>query len=175
MVKKYLGGGIGVLLLILFDQWTKHMAASSLKDKANYTIINKVFELEYLENHGAAFGILQNQRWFLLIITAIIFILLCIVFYRVPVTKRFLPLHFVIVLIGAGAVGNMIDRFVKGYVVDFFYFSLIEFPIFNVADCYVVLGVCVAFLLTLFYYKEEEFALLWGADKKQRNEDEHAG
>ena len=161
MVKKYRGGGMGVLLFSLFDQWTKQLAASSLKDKANYTILHDIFELEYLENHGAAFGILQNQRWLLLMITLLIFIVLCIVYYRIPAGKHFLPLRFVTLLIGAGAVGNMVDRFVKGYVVDFFYFSLIDFPIFNVADCYVVVGVCLACLLILFYYKDEELETLW--------------
>ncbi len=52
----------------------------------------------------------------------------------------------------------MIDRFARGYVVDFFYFSLIHFPVFNVADCYVVVGAVIALLLLLFYYKEEDFA-----------------
>lgn len=174
MIKKYLGGGLGVLLLILFDQWTKQMAASSLKDKANFTILHNVFELEYLENRGAAFGILQNQRWPLLLLTLLIFVVLCIVYYRIPTGRRFLPLQLVTLLIGAGAVGNMIDRFIKGYVVDFFYFSLIDFPVFNVADCYVVVGVCLACLLTLFYYKEEELEALWGTAATHRNEDEHA-
>lgn len=72
--------------------------------------------------------------------------------------RKWRPLQSAIVLIAAGAIGNMIDRFARGYVVDFFYFSLIHFPVFNVADCYVVVGAVIALLLLLFYYKEEDFA-----------------
>ena len=72
--------------------------------------------------------------------------------------SRYFWLRFCAVLVCAGAIGNMIDRIRLNYVIDFFYFSLIDFPIFNVADCYVVVA-CVLFaILVLFYYKDEDFA-----------------
>lgn len=70
----------------------------------------------------------------------------------------------VVVFIAAGAVGNMIDRLFYGYVIDFFYFSLIDFPIFNVADCYVVVAAFFAAILVGFYYKEEELTF-WKREK----------
>lgn len=165
MGKKYFCGIFGVAILLAFDQWTKHLAALFLKGKENYHIIKDVFELEYLENHGAAFGILQNQRILLLAVTLLIFVALCIVYYRIPNRKRFLPMHAAAILIASGAIGNMLDRFIKGYVVDFFSFSLINFPIFNVADCFVVVGTISAMLLVLFYYKEEELQEIWESRK----------
>ena len=64
------------------------------------------------------------------------------------------------VLLGAGAVGNLIDRMVQSYVVDFLYFKLIDFPIFNVADCYVTAGAILLAILILFVYKDEELGFL---------------
>ena len=73
-----------------------------------------------------------------------------------PQESRYLPLRICSVLLCSGAIGNMIDRLRLNYVVDFFYFNLIDFPIFNVADCYVV-AACIFFvLLILFYYKEDD-------------------
>ena len=72
---------------------------------------------------------------------------------------------FSMVLLTSGAVGNMIDRAVQGYVVDFLYFSLIDFPIFNVADCYVVTAAVLLVLLTGFYYKEGELDFFSGKEK----------
>ena len=77
-------------------------------------------------------------------------------FGRIPAEKRFYPLHAICITLFAGAVGNFIDRVVHNYVIDFFYFSLIDFPIFNVADIYVTCAVVLFVILFLFYYKEAE-------------------
>ena len=69
-------------------------------------------------------------------------------------------LHLIAVLLTAGALGNFIDRITQGYVVDFFYFSLIDFPIFNVADIYVVVSFIALIICILFIYKDEEFSFL---------------
>ena len=71
-----------------------------------------------------------------------------------------MPLRICSILLIAGAVGNLIDRVRLNYVIDFFYFKLIDFPIFNVADIYVSVGTAVLIILILFYYKEEELNLL---------------
>ena len=84
-----------------------------------------------------------------------------------PHTRRYYLLRICAVLVCAGAFGNLIDRIRLNYVVDFFYFELIDFPIFNVADCYVVVA-CILFAFSiLFYYKEEElkcFSVRKGSD-----------
>lgn len=158
--KNYFAGIAGLLLLLGFDQLTKRLAVMYLKGKKAFPLIQNVFELEYLENHGAAFGMLQNQRIFLLLFTVAILVILIVLYSRMPFEKRYMPLRFAGVLIGAGAIGNMLDRIFLGYVVDFLYFKWINFPVFNVADCYVVVAAFFLFLLVCFYYKDEDFAFL---------------
>ena len=81
-------------------------------------------------------------------------------FIRLPEGRRFLPLRLVGTLLTAGAIGNMIDRTLNSFVVDFLYFKLIDFPVFNVADCYVTVGAALLAVLILFYYKEEELGFI---------------
>lgn len=145
----------GLLVLLGIDQMTKRLAVTYLKNNAAVPLIKDVFELQYLENHGAAFGILQKQRVFLLCFTIVILIFLVLLYLKLPDGKRYAPLRFIGILTGAGAVGNFIDRMVHGYVVDFFYFKLIDFPVFNVADCYVVTAAVLLLFLVCFFYKDE--------------------
>ena len=158
---------LSFILLIVFDQWTKYLAVEHLMNKEPFIIIDGVFQLRYLENRGAAFGMMQGQQTFFLITGIIAVIVLAYVYFKLPWEKRFLPLRAVAMFIAGGAVGNMIDRVALGYVVDFFYFELIDFPIFNVADIYVTCATIVLALLILFYYKEEELDCLF--PKKKEN------
>ena len=75
-----------------------------------------------------------------------------------------------LMMVSAGAVGNMIDRIGQGYVVDFLYFKLINFPIFNVADCYVTISAFLLILLVFFYYREEEMACFSLHKKEEKSE-----
>lgn len=159
------GGAILVFILVALDQITKWLAVTHLAGQENYVLINGVFELEYLENRGAAFGILQNQQW-LFILLFIVFLIAAIYFYmRMLSIPRFFPLQVVTLFIIAGGLGNIIDRIFRGFVVDFFYFSLIDFPIFNVADIYVTVSMVFLFILILLYYKEDDLELLFAKRK----------
>lgn len=171
-MKKYMTGLAGFILLVCLDQLTKYMAYWGLKGTEGISVIPNVFELQYLENRGAAFGMLQNQRIFLLLITILILAFIILFFYRIPSQKRYIPLEIVLVFLAAGAVGNMIDRMIHGYVIDFLYFSLIDFPIFNVADCYVVLAAGAAVLLILFFYQERDFEWLQTSKNKSKGNTE---
>ena len=104
----------------------------------------------------------------LLIFTGLIFLFLILLYYKIPLQNRYLPILAVLVLLLSGAVGNLIDRIFHSYVIDFFYFSLIDFPIFNVADCYVVIGVSLALFLLLFYYREDDFAFMDRTSSKEK-------
>lgn len=157
---KYIKAIIAVIALTLLDQFTKFLAVANLKDKPAIPIIEDVFELRYLENRGSAFGMMQNRRIFFIIITIIIIAAFIWVFVRTPRTRRMLPLNILCVFIVSGAVGNFIDRLLNGYVVDFFYFKLIDFPIFNVADIYVTLSAAALIILGIFYYKEDDFDMI---------------
>ena len=159
-MKKTVKLAILTVLLVLFDQWTKRLAVTYLMGNAGIPIIDGVFRLKYLENRGAAFGMLQNQQVFFILMTIIVLALLGYLYFKLPVSKRFLPLEYNTILLISGAIGNFIDRATKNYVVDFLYFELIDFPIFNIADCYVVIATFLFAVLIMFYYKEEEFTFL---------------
>lgn len=150
---------VSILLLVIFDQLTKWLAITKLKGKESFDLIRNVLELEYLENRGAAFGMLQNQRVFFVVLTAVMLVGIAYLFIKTPKTKRYLPIRLCAVFITAGAIGNLIDRVIRGFVVDFIYFSLIDFPIFNVADIYVTVTFFVLILLMFFYYTDEDFAV----------------
>lgn len=162
-----LGYLIAVVLLIAGDQLTKRLAVEKLMGTSGYPIIKGVFELVYLENRGMAWGMLQGQRIFFLVITSVILLLVLRAFLISPAVKRYIPLRLTLAGLFAGAIGNLIDRTANGFVVDFFYFKLIDFPIFNVADCYVVVAGIVFSLLFLFYYKDEELSLIIPDFKKK--------
>ena len=155
------------ILLILFDQLTKYLATIKLKDKEPFDVIKGVFQFFYHENTGSAFGMFGGKTVFLLIFTSIILIGILWIYFHIPIEKKFMPLRIISMLLIAGAVGNMIDRFVYHYVVDFLYFKLIDFPIFNVADIYVTCATILLAILILFYYKEEELDCLFPKKKEK--------
>lgn len=148
------------ILLVILDQITKNLAVVYLKDKPAYVIWDGVFELHYLENSGAAFGMLQNQKILFVSIAAVILVIIGYVLIKLPRNRHFVFLEALLVLIASGAVGNMIDRVQFNYVVDFFYFKLIDFPIFNVADIYVSVSCVLLAILVIFFYKDEDFDFL---------------
>ncbi|MDE7321064.1 MAG: signal peptidase II [Lachnospiraceae bacterium] len=154
------------LLLIFFDQATKGLAVRFLKGQEPFVIWDGVFELRYLENRGAAFGMLQGHQAFFLFTGLLVFAAALYFFRHVSADRKFFPIRMIAVFILAGALGNMIDRLRLSYVVDFFYFRLIDFPIFNVADIYVSVGTAVLAVLILFYYKDEELNHLLDGRKK---------
>lgn len=154
-------------VFILLDQITKSLAVTYLKDKQALVIWNQIFEFHYLENRGAAFGMLQDQKIFFVIIAVIMLAAIAYILIKLPRTPHYFPLEILLVLIASGAVGNMIDRISLGYVVDFFYFKLIDFPIFNVADIYVSVSCVLLAVLLLFFYKEQDFAFLKKETKKE--------
>lgn len=156
--KTWMTAGVAAAVLLFLDQYTKHLAVSALKDQPSIPIIKNVFELSYVENRGAAFGMLQNRQWMFIILTAAVLIVLGWIFHKMPFEKRYIPARFCITGLTAGAVGNLIDRVSQGFVVDFFYFKLIDFPVFNVADIYVVVTIILLAVLLLFYYDEEELS-----------------
>lgn len=156
---KYWVGALTAVLLVGLDQLTKQLAQKYLLD-GPFVIWDGVFELHYSTNTGAAFGILQDKRVFFIICTCIILAVVLYFYTKIPATKKYLPLNAVCVTIFAGAIGNFLDRLRLEYVIDFLYFKLINFPVFNVADCYVTIACAVFAFLIFFYYKESDFDFL---------------
>lgn len=139
-------------LLVALDQWTKHLAAFYLSSGKVLPVINHVIDFVYVENRGAAFGFFQNTRWFLVALTVII--LIAIIVYILKNKKLDGLLMLSLTFIFAGGLGNLIDRIIKGYVVDFIRLLFVEFPCFNVADTCVTLGGILLAIYVLFFYKD---------------------
>ena len=146
-------------VLVGLDLMTKLWAQNTLPEKP-ISLIQGVFELRYLENRGAAFGLLQNQRTFFIILTIIFLAAMVYVYMRIPSDKKYLPLRLLVIIVSAGAFGNFYDRLTLTYVRDFLYFSLIDFPIFNVADIYVTCSAVAFFIMIVFVYKEDDLAFI---------------
>lgn len=143
--------------LVLLDQWTKGLAVASLKGQEAFSIWEGVLELRYFENTGAAWGMLKGKQVFFYVLTVIFLGAVLYEIHRLYKEIRFLPFVYTLVLMVAGAAGNFIDRVYQQYVVDFIYVKIINFPIFNVADCYITVSVILMLLLMFFYYTDEEF------------------
>lgn len=167
-----------VLILLYIDQFTKHLAVLNLKSREAIVLIKDVLEFRYLQNSGAAFGILQNKIMFFASITVIIVAIIVYLKWKINNTlyvnninekmkKKFLFLDFILLFLIAGAVGNLIDRLRFDYVIDFIYFKLIDFPVFNVADCYVSVSAVILIFLFLFVFKDNEYGLLFPVKKQK--------
>lgn len=140
------------LVIIIIDQLTKLGAIKYLKNRNPYIIINDFFEFNYVENIGAAFGILKDKRIFFIAITLVVIIFLTIYTIRNYQLLNKLSIFAFALLIG-GASGNLIDRIRYGYVVDFLSFRLFnryDFPVFNIADISIVISTVIIVFLILF-------------------------
>ncbi len=147
--------------LLAVDQVTKQLAVQFLKDQPAIPLWRDVFELQYCENPGIAFSLLEHQRWIFIPVTCMVMILLVIMLLRSDLRhSKLFSLSCAIIL--AGGIGNLIDRIAYKYVIDFLYFKLIDFPIFNFADCCVVVGAIILFAYLMFGCKDSDFNNLRG-------------
>ena len=153
-------GPILTLVLIGLDQWTKALAVQHLKGKAPFVIWDGVFEFYYFENTGAAWGMLKDKQIFFYILTIVFCVLILLEIGRIYRNSRFMPFIYTLFMVLAGALGNFIDRLSLKYVVDFIYVKIINFPIFNLADCYITVSVVILMLLLFFYYSDDEFEIM---------------
>ena len=145
-------------ILVALDLFTKSIAVSALEGGRHIDLIKGVLEFYYIQNRGAAFGIFQDGTLILGIISAVSLVVLIFLYFKIPDGRKYLPLRIVLIFMSAGAAGNLFDRITLHYVRDFIYFSLIDFPVFNVADIYVTCSVFVLVYLILFHYKDEDLA-----------------
>ena len=133
--------------LIGLDQLIKYWAVTVLKPVTSIQLIPGVLHFHYAENFGAAFSILQNQRWLLIAVTAVVLLAIVALAFSGRVKDKFFICT--IFLVAAGGFGNLVDRIFRGFVVDYIYFVPINFPIFNLADCCVVVGMI---LLVIYFF-----------------------
>ena len=138
-----------IALLVLADQLVKEAVVANIDLYEKIPVIKGFFNLTYVKNYGAGFSIMQNERFFLIVISAAAVIALAVMIYR---TKKndFVAL-FSYILIISGAIGNLIDRVVNGYVVDFLDFIIFgyDYPVFNIADSFITIG-CFILIIQVF-------------------------
>ena len=149
-----------LLAMLLFDQFTKYLALTRLKGNPAAVLIDGVMELQYVENTGMAFSLFQDRKIFILIMGFLVMAVILFFLFRIPDGKRFRIVHILLAALIAGALGNIIDRIRFDFVVDFISFVLIHYPVFNVADCYIVVSAVILFFLFMFVYKEDELEFL---------------
>ncbi len=140
------------IILIAADQLSKFAAVRFLKAQESIEFIKEILSFTYVENRGAAFGILQNARWVFILFTIIAMAFM--IFYKIKHKPQGKIINTSLCLLLAGATGNMIDRLCLGYVVDMIEVTFIDYPVFNVADCFVVVGTILLACYILFIYKE---------------------
>ncbi len=137
---------------IAFDQITKYTVAHFLPVDASPDVVvwDKVFSLRCISNDGAAFGMLDDHRWVFMTVSTVVIIGM-LIYLCLNYKKMSKPLGVALALIVSGGIGNMIDRILLGYVIDFIYFVPIDFPCFNVADSLVCIGAGLMFVAVLFF------------------------
>lgn len=140
--------------IIVLDQLTKWIVASQMAIGGNIPIWRGVVSITSHRNRGAAFGILQGRMWLFYVITVIVVI--GVIYYLQKQGRKHPLLGVALALVLGGALGNFIDRIFRGEVVDFVYFRIINFPIFNTADSSLVIGVILIFIYTLFFEGKKE-------------------
>lgn len=140
------------IISVIIDQITKYITLKSLKPIGSIEVLNGILSFTYVENRGAAFGILQNARWVFIIITVLAIAAIIGYVFKVKPTDKTLLASLSLIL--SGAVGNMIDRIFRGFVVDMIEVTFIDYPVFNFADCCVVVGAILLAVYIIFIYKE---------------------
>ncbi|MFV0441090.1 MAG: signal peptidase II [Lachnospirales bacterium] len=145
-----------ILVLVGLDQLTKYLAIVHLMGSPSITFIPKILNFTYVENRGAAWGMFSNSTFMLSIVSLVIMVLIMYLIIKRDKYFTFKYIDYVLVLIFSGALGNFLDRFFRTYVVDFLEFGFMDFPVFNFADVYVVVGAFLMAIITLFLEKENE-------------------
>lgn len=164
-----------ILGSIFLDQLTKWLAVVYLQGGPSLPIWKEVLHLTFVKNEGAAFGILSGHRWVFMIFSTVAIIGLLVYLFRFSPKSRWIRIPLAMII--GGGIGNMIDRVLLGYVIDFIDFTLIDFAVFNVADSFVTVG---AFLLMgylirdmILEYRAERKAKKEAADKVAQQSEDH--
>ncbi len=152
--------GLLSVFIVILDALSKILISSTMKLYQSIPLIENVFHITYVRNTGASFGMLRGGRWLFVAITIIM--IAAIIIYTVKIKEKnklyLLSASFII----GGGIGNLIDRILTGEVVDFFDFCLINFAVFNVADCFIVVGVILMLIYCVISDRKNKEAKIGG-------------
>lgn len=145
---------LSILLMIAADQAVKYWAYTALQTQGSIPLLEGVFHLTYVENRGAAFSLFSqfDSRWIFVLLAAAVTVVIFVVLQK-KLMQTTLG-RWSLVLVAAGALGNAIDRLLRGFVVDLFDFRLIHFPVFNIADIFICVGGLLFVIYVMFQHKE---------------------
>lgn len=160
-----------IILCIAADRFLKYYALNTLKERPDKAIIKGILEFRYLENSGAAFGVLKGEKSFFILVTSIMLFAIFYAIFKMPAKERFYPIQIFMSFFIGGSIGNLIDRIMYNYVIDYIYFSAFKFPIFNLADCFITIATILIIIFILFYYKENDMNFLKVKENKFREMD----
>ena len=159
-MKKYFIFLVINFFLLFIDRFSKILSILKLKNNSSFIIIKDFLSLEYVKNTGGAWGILEKYT-FILIIISTIFIFLCsIIYFRLCFISSYKLLKISLLLVISGAIGNLYDRIRYGYVIDFISFDFIKFPVFNISDIFITIGIILIIILIFFIYKKEDLSII---------------
>ena len=146
--------------IVAADQFTKYLTVANIALGQKIPFLPGVLQFTYIQNTGAAFSSFEGQQWLFALIFALFTVL---VIWEFKTKKMgFLPFErWCVAAIYGGGLGNMIDRIRMGYVVDMIETVFMDFPVFNVADCFITCG-CIAMMVSLFFFNKE----FWKEEKK---------
>lgn len=142
------------LVLLVADQVVKYLVRTGIDLGQSIPFIPHLLDLTFVRNTGAAFSMLEEHTWVLILISAVVVVVVAVLTAR-KVFQGWLGLTAAM-LVMCGGIGNLIDRVVLGYVTDMFQTTFMNFAVFNLADCYITVGVVLLFVYILFFYPESD-------------------
>ena len=147
-------------VIVALDQWTKVLTLSNIALYEKVPFLDGLFHFTYVQNTGAAFSSFEGQQWLFAIVFIVFTGAILYEYFKKPMPFSKLE-RWCIAAVYGGGLGNMIDRVRLGYVVDMIETTFIEFPVFNVADCFITCG-CILLMVSLFLFNKE----FWKEEKK---------
>ena len=145
---------LGAVVIIGLDQWIKQLAVENLKPIRSFPIWEGVFQLFYVENRGAAFGIFSGKTFLLVGLTGMIILAMIALIVLNKIEHPMLLTSFSLII--GGGIGNLLDRVGQGFVVDYLHITIVDFAVFNFADCCVVIGTILLVAYFVFFDKKDK-------------------
>ena len=142
------------LAVVLLDQGTKLLVIHNIAPTDTISVLPRILNLVYVKNTGAACSILSGKTFFLSLISLAVCV--GIVWYLIKNRPESKLMLLSVSLVLGGAVGNLIDRMLRGSVVDFFEVIFVDFPVFNVADIAITAGAVLLMIYVLFFDREKK-------------------
>ena len=151
---------IVLVLALIADRVTKGIVLKKLAVGEAVDVIKGVFQFLHVENTGASWGMFKGGAVVFIILAFVVNIAIIVFISKIPGKTKFIRLNIALSLIVAGATGNLIDRLQKGSVTDFLYAQFIDFPVFNVADIFIVCSTIWLMIMVIFIYKDDELEFM---------------